>query len=105
MVIVSIITGLCTGGVVITLLIFLLRNKVGTKEAELCRAGIKDLMIANRDVANGNHEHCKSELRRIRKALACIIAKQYGKESSIAELATDNTDLAVDALVEQLNGD
>ena len=97
-IIIGIVTGLCTGGVVITLLIFLLRNKVGTKEAELCRTNIKDLMSAD-------HEHNTSEHKRIRKALACIIAKQFGKESSIAELATDNTDLAVDALVEQLNGD
>ena len=94
----AIITGLAVAGANGAVLFFLLKNTVGIKFCDTRHNLEAQQTVHNQKI---NHE----EHRKIRKGLAFLIAKVYGKEHKIPELAGKDASMIVEAITEDLNGD
>ena len=121
----GVIAGLTAGGTMAGLVLYLLKSKVSKGEAVLCRQGLTKLielshayMTENRRMTQKHYEdnrqliekhngENKKSQKTIRKGLAYVIAKQWGKESKIPELSGEDKDasMIIEAITEDLNGD
>ena len=101
----GVIIGLAELALLGTLMLYVLKNKVGKGEAEICRNTIGQRIDDHKEIEKERHDDVKHELRLVRKASAINIAKSFDKMHKIPELAKGDASMIVDALVDELNGD
>ena len=126
----GIVAGITSGGIITTLIIYMLKNKVGKDEAVQCRAKLDTKIEGNRvlnqtehnhltEVSNLNHAESMRELKRIRLGVAATTiftgASGASKAQRLRELVDKdpvlskkdlaNESLIRDAIVERMNGD